>query len=359
MKIVNALVITSVLFCLAACNQKTVLTIDERNTVSELTAKLTPRCVGRYLVDMPDGVQEFGGISVNDVKFDTKAMTHQEFGDEIRNREVELKATKNVTGYQFLYENVEISGDGIRYFVRLGSEVDSGDVGRVVEAYKWDRGYRFRMEIEGWDYTKSKFKSEPTFQKMEPKNNIPEKIRIVLDLLKRVRGRQDNEIPTEPGVCFRGGFLQGRVGENENVRVQFVLRDKIDVSFEFESDANIKEPDTLLQRGGNIGEMLGYSDGKTIRKGSVPLPGIAAEEWLMARKTVLNVPGHLMILEGNARAGSALTPLINLIMENGSSNNLLTDRSVYKIEKASLTEGEAISLWDAISRTLRPRQNGF
>ncbi|WP_408601260.1 T6SS immunity protein Tli4 family protein [Paraburkholderia heleia] len=29
------------------------------------------------------------------------------------------------------------------------------------------------------------------------------------------------------------------------------------------------------------------------------------------------------------------------------------------MKKASLTEGEAVSLWDAVSRTLRPRPNGF
>ena len=28
-------------------------------------------------------------------------------------------------------------------------------------------------------------------------------------------------------------------------------------------------------------------------------------------------------------------------------------------QKASLTEGEAVALWDAVSRTLRPRPNAF
>jgi hypothetical protein len=42
-------------------------------------------------------------------------------------------------------------------------------------------------------------------------------------------------------------------------------------------------------------------------------------------------------------------------MDNGTFNSF----TVGSLEKASLTEGEAIALWDIVSRTLRPRPNAF
>jgi hypothetical protein len=63
------------------------------------------------------------------------------------------------------------------------------------------------------------------------------------------------------------------------------------------------------------------------------------------------------VLEANSKIGSAQTPLVILSMDNGglppeSDGN----RS---LSQASLTEDEAVALWDAVSRTLRPRPNGF
>lgn len=62
-----------------------------------------------------------------------------------------------------------------------------------------------------------------------------------------------------------------------------------------------------------------------------------------------------MTLEGNSEIGSPATPLLTLDMDTGSESNVLGE----KIDKTSLSEAEAVALWDAVSRTLRPRPNGF
>ncbi|WP_224788927.1 T6SS immunity protein Tli4 family protein [Pandoraea terrae] len=55
----------------------------------------------------------------------------------------------------------------------------------------------------------------------------------------------------------------------------------------------------------------------------------------------------------NSGVGS---PYLLLDFRNGYPNYLAESDS---IKQASLTEGEAVALWDVISRTLRPRPHGF
>ncbi len=340
--------------CLTASNLSKPLTQEENKTVSELTANLGPRCVGRYLIDMPADVFVFGSITVDRVPLEATAMPEDQFQREVASREAELKGTRSVDAYPFLYASGEVSGAATRYFIHRG-EVHTDPGGRVIEAYKWDRGFQIKMRVEGWDYTNPDQTDDSLVQKMTVKNNVPALRARVFDLLKRVRGRPESEIPSEPGACFFGGFLPGKAGATENLWTQFVLHDKIDVSVGLETNSDIREQTTLLQRGDSINAALKESEGHTIRKGPVDLPGLPAEEWLMAGMTTRGVPGHHLALEANSRIGSAQTPLVTLELDTGSYNKVLRD----PIEKASLTEGEAIALWDVVSRTLRPRPNGF
>ena len=244
---------------------------------------------------------------------------------------------------------------GSRYFISQGTFYEISDATRVIEAYKWDRGYQIKLQIVGHDDTNSVLKDTPSYKMNPNKNDVPGKARTVTYLLDKVRGRTEDEIPTEPGFCFIGGFLPSRAAAPENILVQFVLHGKADVSFDLNTNSDIRQTTTLLERGNDIDAALNQSEGRTIRKGPVELHGMQAEEWLMAGLTQLRIPGHHMTLEANSMISSAPTPLVTLDMDTGSNSKLLLDR----VEKASLTEGEAVALWDAVSRTLRPRQNGF
>jgi len=69
------------------------------------------------------------------------------------------------------------------------------------------------------------------------------------------------------------------------------------------------------------------------------------------------VRGHYFVLEANSKIGSTATPMVSLDMDNGGRlPGIDGDR---QLTQASLTEGEAVALWDAVSRSLRLRPNGF
>jgi hypothetical protein len=341
---------------LSACYRPAPLTQQEQKIVTELTANLKPRCVGRYLINIPGDAVTFGGAKIDGVDVKTTAMTLRDYQAAMDARSKELNSTKSRFGRQFLYADTTVGGvPGSRFFISQGDPDVLSPATRVIEGYKWDRGHQIRVQIEGSDFTNPDQTHDPIVKLLPNKNDVPDKARAVAYLVDKVRGRTEDEIPTEPGVCFAGGFFPGRATDQENIWVQFVLRDQHDVSFDLDTDSNIQGTTTLLQRGDDINAALEQNEGRTVRKGLVELSGMRAEEWLMAGLTQLRIPGNHMTLEANSKIGSARTPLLSLDMDTGSNSNLLLDR----VEKASLTEGEAVALWDAVSRTVRPRPNGF
>ncbi|MGF6639951.1 T6SS immunity protein Tli4 family protein [Paraburkholderia sp. MM6662-R1] len=345
------------LLILIACGRHPAhLTEQEKQTVSELTANLKPRCVGRYLIDMPADALVSGDATVQGVKIGSVAMSHEAYSEEVASRRSELRGTKSIDPYPFLYADDAVQGPNTHYFIYRGNLSD-GPARRLIEAYKWDRGYRFKLEIEGSDYLHPDQTNKPFVKELAVKNDVPEKTHLVFDMIGKLRGRVDDEVPSEPGLCFQGGFLPGKAGDREDVGFQFVLHDNRDVYIGFESDSGIRETTTLLQRGDQINASLKSLDGgRTIRKGVVPLNELAAEEWLMAGRTSPKVLGNIFTLEANSTTSNAQSPLVTLDMSTGSPNAFM---KAWDMKSASLSEGQAVALWDAVSRTLRPRPNGF
>ncbi|KQR79908.1 hypothetical protein ASG35_30610, partial [Burkholderia sp. Leaf177] len=100
------------------------------------------------------------------------------------------------------------------------------------------------------------------------------------------------------------------------------------------------------------------TNGRLIRSGTIALEGgLKADEALMSGRTSATAPiqGNLLSLEANYAGGQA-TPYLLLDMKNGYPSELIES---YDIKGASLTEGEAIEIWDKVSRSLRVRPNAF
>ena len=349
------LVVLPLLIAAACGRQPAQLTEQEKHNVSKLTENLKTHCVGRYLIDMPPDVLVSGDARVQGVMIDSAAMSHEAYLQEIANRKAELRGTKSIDPYPFLYADDEVDRPDTHYFIHRGdTHADPGN--RVFEAYKWDHGYRFKLGIEGSDFLHPDQTKDPLVQQIPVKNDVPEKTRLIFDLVKRLRWRAEDEIPSEPGLCFPTAFLPGKAGEKEVAGAQFVLGSNRDVSIGIESDSGIRESNTLLQRGDQIDAGLkSIKGGRTIRKGKVALQGIDAEEWLIAGETDLGVPGSMFTLEANSMTSGAQSPLLTLDFYTGSPNAFMQDR----IKAASMSESEAIALWDIVSRTLRPRPNAF
>ncbi len=340
------------------------MTEQEQRTVTELTANMKTRCVGRYLIDLPADVQTSGSATLQGVQVSTQKMTQQEFAREMQQREAELQAIKHLDGYLFFYGDSEtyvsksstiaIRKQGIWYFIHMG-DIDEAPSHRSIEVYKWDRGYRVKLEISGADYRHDSTLSALSLSQLKPEqiNDVGQKLSNTLDLARAFSGLAGDDIPTGPGVCFEGGFIAKAASDAERVATIFRLKDHPDVKTLIITDSGHDEDTTLLQRGDEIDAQREERKGRIIRKGRVDLPGLSQpEELLMSGITNSQIEGHHFALEANSRTSNAKTPLFMLDMDNGlfPYNTPPAERT-----KASLAEGEAVALWDAVSRSLRVR----
>ncbi|WP_134046735.1 T6SS immunity protein Tli4 family protein [Paraburkholderia caballeronis] len=326
--------------------------------MNELTANLKTRCVGRYLVDMPEGMYVSGYAKVQGIDIEAKAMSLNAYQREIAQRETELNAIKSIHGYKSLYASGEARGKDTKYFIHLESEVADA-ASRVIEAYKWDRGYRIKMKVEGSDFTNPDQTSDPIVMQMTVKNDVPQKTSLVFGLLEKVRGRADDEIPAEPGLCFYGGFVPTKAGSEEEVSTLYTLKGQDDINFAFETTPDLRDSITLLQHADSpeARAALKAMDAKVIRKGTVELPGMKAQEWLFEGLKPGDGRGDTFSLRANEITSSPSSPFLSLDLTTGGQVQI--QNQYVKLDKPSLTPGEAVALWDTVSRTLRPRPNGY
>ena len=326
-----------------------------------MTSEMKTHCVGRYLIDMPSGITPIGTAKFDEISVESKAMTFDDFEQESEDREGKIKAIKSSLGYRFLYDYGEVPNvDKTQYFVSLGDYASSSDAKRVIEAYKWDQGYQLTVKITAFDFIHSKMRDAPSVKDMETPNDLPEKTHAVFNLIARLQGRAEDVVPTEPGACFYGGFLEGKTSTEEYINSAFVISAKPDAWFNLESFTDLHSNDTLLQRvhGREMNEVFKAADGALIRSGTIALAGgMKADEALMSGRTPTNsaVQGNLLSLEANY-SGGRTTPYLLLDMKNGYPSELINS---WDIKQASLTEGEAIGIWDKVSRSLRARPDGF
>ncbi|WP_321949108.1 T6SS immunity protein Tli4 family protein [Paraburkholderia sp. J10-1] len=317
--------------------------------MTELTANLKTRCVGRYLVDIPEDALEYGYAKIGGVDIEAKAMTEDAWLQEVAQREAALKATKSRDAYPFLYATGNPRGEKTYYFIHRGTIYEAPNR-RYIEGYKWDRGYRFLLKVKTYDYTRPDRSSDPIVKQFDVKNEVPAKTSLVFDLLDKLRGRAKDEVPTEPGICFAGGFLPGKATDDQYVSGGFTLTNYPDVAFDVSVDTEPQGNTSLLQRTDSpeLRAMLKAADGSVIRKGTVGLPGLKAEEWLSEGRRPGGGRGDSFSLMVNETTSAPSSPYFALDMNTGGQ--LEIQGKLVKLDK-----GEAVALWDSVSRTVRIR----
>lgn len=92
-----------VVLCLSACHKIEPLTPQEHITVTELTALLKPRCVGRFLINMPADALSAGRTEVQGITIEARKMTHEAYRTAMDELSAKLNTTKSSGGYRFVY----------------------------------------------------------------------------------------------------------------------------------------------------------------------------------------------------------------------------------------------------------------
>jgi hypothetical protein len=352
---------------LAGCSPEVnKMTPEESQHIEQLTTHMTPRCVGRYLINLPDSfvLNSVSHTEIEGVTITVKSMQEDLFEHVLTKREAELRSMHmdGEPNKPFLKRIENTPSIELGKVFNRAEATGSAGIGRVLELWGWRKGYRLVLEIKATDYPGAGF-HEPD----DPPDDTPKKLAQLLNVYERLRGRADTEIPKEPGVCFANGFVSGPPTDAEWIDMNHHLSTARDVYSRFISMSHIgPEENTLLQRGPDIETALKQAHGLTLRKGEREANGLKFEEWLSQRESE-TYPGltiYFLTMEMNSAYGDAAKPLVTFDLSSGVEKpgpqlSLEETATQKPIIAATLSAAESIALWDKVTATLRPRPGAF
>lgn len=325
--------------------------------MDELTDNMVTRCLGRHLIDLPAEMKPRKGhwTVIEEVEIEVVRMSREAFNTRLNKRRVELER-KHID----FHPERELLSKVIPLPNATGVIFDRAESGltrslRTLELHGWKEGYSIKMTIDAYDMTYPEDQDDAQLRQMG--SDIKQRLDTLTGLFARIRGRANDEIPNEPGICFLNGFVRGPATDAEHVDMGYFFPSMPDVELIYSTDSGVySDGTTLLDRGDQLEQALESTNGYTIRKGSeTSAPGLQFEEWLVGQEIYPEYPGYSFTLEINGAKGGAQAPMTFIDLWIGQTMTANeSDR-----RKPSLSEAEAVALWDAITDTLRRRPGGF
>lgn len=261
-------------------------TVQEKQMTDKLFEQTKSQCLGRYLFDVPISFTNAlaDQVKINDVRIASKRLYRPAFEQRIRLREQELRNSPTVRqkDQPFLKQVYRINENTIIFDRNENGSV--AGFGRVLEAHLYDNGVAFIVTSEIRDVSDTKYQKDKedylnSGMKESSLNNKPQKLAEIQSLLSRLKGRADDDVPTQPGICTPNGFISGaNIKADEKISM---LYRQGDFELVVNSNSTPGKGETLLERGSEINPVMIRVGAHTLRKGPVKLPGINAEEWLI------------------------------------------------------------------------------
>ncbi|WP_148050405.1 T6SS immunity protein Tli4 family protein [Erwinia sp. JUb26] len=252
----------------------------------KLFEQTKPQCLGRYLFDVPISFNNaaVGQVNINEMRISSKRLYPPAFEQRVRLREQELKNSPTVDPkyLPFLKQVYRINENTVIFDRNVNGSVPG--FGRVLEGHRYNNGVAFIVTTTIRDLSDPKYKKDMddylnSGTREDALNNKPQKLEEMKILLSRIKGRKDDEVPEQPGVCIPDGFIYD-VGSMSNDIINIIYNSD-DFGLIVNSNSNLRKDGTLLGRAGEINPTLIRIGAHTLKKGVVNLPEINAEEWLV------------------------------------------------------------------------------
>lgn len=357
---------------LIACERTQPSPLTDHSTIMKLFGKMTQRCVGRYTVELPEEfvLNSEGGQIIDGVTINVKAATQEAFASRLASRTAKLESTLKLGpkhDYPMLKKTIPLTNGakGV-VFDRAESDVAGGRLSRTLELLGWRDGYTITGTIAATDTTFPEDANNPIVRD-QLKTDVAEKLAKLLSVYSRIKGRANDTIPQEQGVCILNGFVSGPPSPEEEVTIFFHLASAEDVFFRINTSSLDAEDDTVLDRVARIEPLLAESKGKMLRKSARDTNGLEAneiayvmlgDEDLERRRMMI----YKFIFEANSKKGSAKDPIITIDLLNGERRPA-PDKNEGEpstaLVKATLSETDIAALWDTVIPTVRKHAIAF
>ncbi|CAQ84409.1 MULTISPECIES: T6SS immunity protein Tli4 family protein [Photorhabdus] len=327
----------------------TVLNQKEQLAVDKLLANLQTRCIGRYLVDLPANYSDtVNAARVNDNWIETQRLYLPAFEQRIQLREQALRQTRTTKDINMPYlKNIYSVPQGMKgiIFERI-ENVSVDDAFRVLEAYLYSNGVAIKVEMETTNGSAARYDKDRTSYPAVYANTTQKDLATLRDLLSRIQGRAETEIPTTAGSCISNAFIADNQSDKEDIGLLYKTNPDNYLNVRIQTNNYIREKDSMLERIGVIKAAL-YR-GHIFRKGVRKINGLDTEELLaVGLQQISDDPRYQFTLLANEKTGGKKTPVFDLTVVNDE-----------KIPTA-YTQNEIVAFWDAISQTLRVRPGAF
>ncbi|SER11221.1 hypothetical protein SAMN05216522_111120 [Rosenbergiella nectarea] len=356
--IVIVLILSTIFWLLTRPWPVAPLTVKEKQIMDNLFEQTKPQCIGRYLFDVPMSFNNvaMGQVEVNKIIITSKRLYPPAFAQRIRLREEELNNSPTVDpkDLPFLKQVYRIDSNTIIF--DRNKNVGVPGFGRILEGHLYDNGVAFTVTAQIRDL------SDPKYQKdkedylnsgtAEDKlNNKLQNLAEMKSLLSRLKGRKDDEVPVQAGICIPEGFIYDTDTISKDV-IKLVYNSD-DFGLIIDTNNTLRKDDTLLERAAGANALLINIGAHTLKKGAVKLPGINAEEWLVKGKQVVNRPeekwvsGYRFAFYANEDIADLRHPVFSVELINSG------------METKNYTDSQLVDLWDKITRTFRYRPGAF
>lgn len=324
---------------LSACQssdtrQTSMSTTDATAAPASLQAATQPVCLGRFILDLParfvrtgDGDYEYDFITIPK----PEPISLEEFEKRLNQLETKLKTTKHDKDPVLLRKSASPAPHSHIYMYW-----EDGTAAGVlnVDGYTWVGGQQFLLRDEVGDD-----KQDLAIPAMQAP-------------LTHLRPRDETDIPSDPGFCFNGGFIANAEWKVEKVLAGFDLAQHPDVtiSIQFFPLSKNRQDKPLLDRVDNavMSAVNLFSSMHTLRKGERTIGGFKGQEYLVTAPNDSKQRAHKFVWETQG-GGTLQTPFISIEMTSANRDDDGNPR------KASITDEQALKLWDSIVSTFRVR----
>jgi len=361
---------------LTACHKVPAMTDAEQLALQPYISQLQPRCLGRYLIDLPSqmryGLADNMRTVINDATISVKPISQALFEANLKQRLAYLKQLTIIDNHSQNGLDLVVPIQGGMVFDRVEDDkYPTSRVGRTIELWGWKAGYFIKIETKAVNIS---YFTDPN-DREGLKSDVAEKLVYLQRMYSRIRGRSFDEVPTEPGLCFYNGFFASPGEEREEMWLTLVTRGIDDVILLFET--NPEGSDSVLQylpgESANLALQAKEKNAsyQLLRSGKrQSTAGIPFEEALHAGPTRETdqlfgagqaLQGHKMLLRAYFDHPTPAQPYVQLTLRNGQRQGdqrgtmEQADHPWPALKKASLSDAQSVALWDAITATLRLR----
>jgi hypothetical protein len=319
--------------------------MQEPKEVMRMNKQMKTVCVGRFLIDVPtEAIVTSGQIAVDHFRITNHgAETNAQFSARLALREGEINAKTNQAGRKNMERVDEVHHEGVdgKIFV-FGASSTHVYHGEKKVVY-------YGVELNGYAHVNGL-----TFSFISNDYN-PDKVGNLANLLKQLRPMKPGEIPTQPGFCLDGAFLDDplKAEQNESIVMFAGLPGHEDLGIALSTIAGSTPGPGLLERHReNRAGPYAFLNvlTSTLLEGKRTINGLAGEEFAFKARERNFTTGYAFDWETQGTEDDVLHPFVSLELQTG-----ISPRAGGEPVQSTLSEESLADLWRRMSSSLRLR----